>query len=66
LTTPEGMELATLTIDLQYKLADRAGDLTRNQINFLLSSVRKRMQAVEVSQLAERGVTRIVFNNDDQ
>ena len=33
--SPEGQELAVVCLDLGYKLANSAGELTRKQINFL-------------------------------
>jgi hypothetical protein len=38
--SPEGQELAVLCLELDYKLADRVQDLTRTQINFLLTAVK--------------------------
>jgi len=58
------MELATLCLDLGYKLAPEARDLTRDQINFLMASLALRAQAQQVADLAEQGVTRIVFQDD--
>jgi len=61
----EGLQLATLCIDLGYKLADSPRNLTRDQINFLMASLKARAESAELSQLAEQGVTRIVFRGDD-
>ena len=59
------MELATLCIDLEYKLASTPRNLTRDQINFLLASLKVRAEAAEVAQLAEQGVTRILFRGEE-
>jgi len=59
------MELATICIDLGYKLAESPGKLTRDQINFLLASLKNRSEMAEATQLDEEGVTRIVFKNDE-
>ena len=59
------MELATICIDLGYKLAESPGKLTRDQISFLLASLRLRNETAEATQLEEEGVTRIVFKNDE-
>ena len=63
--TQEGRELSILCLDLNYKLANFAGDLTRDQINFLLYSLKLRRQAEETSYLADQGITRIVFNQEE-
>ncbi len=60
----EGQELATLCLDLGYKLAPEARDLTRTQINFLMAALALRAEASTVSDLAEQGVTRIVVRDD--
>jgi hypothetical protein len=62
--TQEGRELSILCLDLNYKLANFAGDLTRDQINFLIYSLKLRRQAEETSYLADQGITRIVFNQE--
>lgn len=49
--TPQGRELAFLCLDLEYRLADRAQDLTRAQINFLVAAHNLR---VEVATLLSR------------
>lgn len=59
------MELATICIDLGYKLAESPGKLTRDQISFLLASLKNRSEMAEATQLDEEGVTRIVFKNDE-
>jgi hypothetical protein len=61
----EGLELATLCIDLEYKLADSPRNLTRDQINFLIASLKARAESTELSELAEQGITRIVFRGDE-
>lgn len=58
------MELATLCLDLGYKLAPEARDLTRVQINFLMAVLAGRAEAATVAELAESGVTRIVVRDD--
>jgi len=59
--SPEGLELSSLCLDYGYKLAERPGDLTRDQINFLLSALSYRMRQVSYQRPAEEGVTRIIF-----
>ncbi len=56
--------MATLCIDLGYKLAPEARDLTRMQINFLMAVLATRAESAAVADLAEQGVTRIVFRDD--
>ena len=58
------MELATLCLDLGYKLSPEARDLTRTQINFLMAALATRAEATQVAELAEQGVTRIVVRDD--
>jgi len=58
------VELATLCLDLGYKLAPEARDLTRMQINFLMAALATRAEAAAVADLAEQGVTRIVVRDD--
>lgn len=58
------MELATLCLDLGYKLAPEARDLTRDQINFLMASLALRAEAQQVEDLAQQGVTHIVIKDD--
>jgi hypothetical protein len=52
-------------MDLNYKLAANPRDLTRVQINFLMASIRIRKEVEEVAQLAEEGVTRIIFGGEE-
>jgi hypothetical protein len=59
------MELAALCLDLDYKLADTARDLTRYQITFLMAALQARNEATEIQQLAAQGITRIVFRGED-
>jgi hypothetical protein len=59
--SPDGLELATLCLDYGYKLADRPGDLTRDQINFLLFSLSNRIRQMSYTRPADSGTTRIVF-----
>jgi len=63
--SPEGQELAMLCLDLGYKLADRPGDLTRPQINFLALALSDRVKKVAMARADKPGVTRIVFTDDD-
>jgi hypothetical protein len=53
-------------LDLGYKLADHAGDLTRDQILFLMASLAHRAAIRENVRLAESGVTRIVVSEDNE
>lgn len=57
--------MATLCIDLNYRLAPTAGELTRPQIDFLMAAIRVRNESAEVQELAAQGVTRIVFRGED-
>jgi len=57
------MELATLCIDMGYRLAPEVGGLTRSQINFLMAALAVRAEASTVAQLAEEGITRIVVRD---
>jgi hypothetical protein len=59
--SPEGLELATLCLDYGYKLAPHPGDLTRDQINFLIFSLSHRLKQVGYQRPVEKGVTRIIF-----
>jgi hypothetical protein len=63
--SPEGQELAMLCIDFGYKLADRPGDLTRAQINFLASALADRMERAALARTDKPGVTKIVFVDDE-
>ena len=45
----DGKELAVLCLDLGYRLADRASELTRHQINFLMSSLARRREIGNIS-----------------
>jgi len=56
--------LATLVLDLGYKLADSPRDLTRDQINFLMAAISERAERAQLAELAEEGVTRIVVKED--
>jgi hypothetical protein len=59
--SPEGLELSSLCLDYGYKLAEHPGDLTRDQINFLLSALSYRLKQVSYQRPPEEGVTRIIF-----
>lgn len=58
--SPEGLELATLCIDLGYKLADRVQDLTRDQINFLITALEFRARLRREIEETEEGATKII------
>jgi hypothetical protein len=64
--SPEGQELAMLCIDFGYKLADRPGDLTRHQINFLAAALADRLEKASLARSDKPGVTRIVFVDDEE
>ena len=51
-------------MDLGYKLAPEARDLTRIQINFLMAVLETRAESATIADLAEQGVTRIVVRDD--
>jgi hypothetical protein len=63
--SPEGQELAMLCIDFGYKLADRPGDLTRPQINFLALALSDRMERISISRSDKPGVNKIIFVDDE-
>ena len=53
--TPEGQELAALCLDFGYQLETCARDLTRTQINFILTARRLRVETErELIENAER------------
>jgi copper homeostasis protein CutC len=60
------MELASLCLDLDYKLADGPRNLTRYQITFLMAAVQARNEVAEMQQLASQGITRIVFRGEEE
>jgi hypothetical protein len=60
------MELATVCLDLGYKLAESPRQLTRDQISFLIASLNIRTELSEATQLEDQGVTRIVFKNEEE
>ncbi|MDI9644573.1 MAG: hypothetical protein QFX35_05080 [Candidatus Verstraetearchaeota archaeon] len=62
--SPEGLELAFLCLDCGYKLAEKPGDLTRDQILFLASAMVHRQKVVEAARLAAEGITRIEVVED--
>lgn len=64
--SPEGQELAMLCLDFGYKLADRPGDLTRPQINFLALALSDRLERVSLARSDRPGVNKIVFVDDDE
>lgn len=65
-TSNEGAELSTLCVDLGYKLASSPSDLTRDQINFLLEALNRRVRnMVSYAEPVENGVTRIVFQQEE-
>jgi hypothetical protein len=61
--TPQGRELSFLCLELGYKLADRASDLTRDQINFLVAAYNYRVEMTSLmARLSkEEGMTGWVF-----
>jgi hypothetical protein len=59
--SPEGQELSALCLDYGYKLADHPGELTRDQINFLIFALSNRLRQISYQQPLEEGTTRIVF-----
>ena len=42
--SPEGQELSVLCLDYGYKLAERVQDLTRGQVNFLITALNYRVE----------------------
>ena len=64
--SPEGQELAMLCLDFGYKLADRPGDLTRPQINFLALALSERLERISMAKSDRPGVNKIVFVDDDE
>jgi hypothetical protein len=59
--SPNGLELATLCLDYGYKFADCPANLTRDQINFLISALSHRLKQMSYSRPLERDTTRIIF-----
>lgn len=59
--SPEGQELAALCLDYGYKLADHPKDLTRHQINFLITALSHRAKQISYQNPLEPGTTRIIF-----
>ncbi len=62
--SPEGKELASITIDHGYQLAQHPKDLTRAQINFLIAVMNRRSQTqslIESMGGDEEGGTMILF-----
>lgn len=62
--SPEGQELAALCLDYGYKLEEKASDLTRPQINFLIAALVNRFEKVAAARSNEEGVTKFVFAED--
>jgi len=64
--TQDGKELATLCLDLGYKLAGRVSDLTRTQINFLMAALdrRRTLQNIQ-AKMANfgEGATTFIFED---
>ena len=61
-----GKELAVLCLDMGYRLADRASELTRHQINFLLASLARRREIQNISSRMARfgeGGTTFIFED---
>ena len=64
--TEDGKELATLCLDLGYKLAKRVSDLTRHQINFLMAALNRRREISNItSRMADfgKGATTFIFED---
>ncbi len=59
--SPEGLELAALCLDYGYRLTEHPGDLTRDQINFLVAALEYRLNQLRLRPPLEKGTTRIVF-----
>ncbi|MFC1802752.1 hypothetical protein ACFL0D_02170 [Thermoproteota archaeon] len=59
--SPNGQELAILCLDYGYKLAGNPSDLTRDQINFLVSALSHRLKQMSYSRPTESDTTRIIF-----
>lgn len=64
--SPEGVELAALCLDCGYRLADRPGDLTRDQILFLTAALANRMEQIRNARLGAEGVNRIVVTEQEE
>jgi hypothetical protein len=54
-----------MCIDFHYKFSEHPGSLTRDQITFLTESLKSRNEAAEIAHLAEQGVTKIVFQDEE-
>ncbi len=64
--TENGKELATLCLDLGYKLGERVSDLTRHQINFLMAALNRRREIHNItSKMADfgKGATTFIFED---
>lgn len=64
--TEDGKELATLCLDLGYRLGDRVSDLTRHQINFLMAALDRRREIRNItSRMADfgKGATTFIFED---
>lgn len=59
--SPDGLELTALCLDYGYKLADCPGDLTRDQINFLIFALSHRLKQMSYSRPTDSDTTRIIF-----
>ena len=58
--------MAVLCIDYGYKLANSPNDLTRHQINFLMSALVNRMEKVAMAKDSGSGVTKFIFIDDEE
>ena len=64
--TDNGKELAVLCLDMGYKLADKASELTRHQINFLIAAMNRRQRIGAIrSRMADFGEGSTTFIFED-
>ena len=64
--TDNGKELAVLCLDIGYKLADKVSELTRHQINFLITAMNRRQRIGDIrARMADFGEGSTTFIFDD-
>jgi len=62
--SPEGQTLLHLCLDFGYRLSEKAGDLTRTQIEFLMSGLNLRGEQLTQARLAADGIHRMTVTQD--
>jgi hypothetical protein len=64
LESPDGQTLAHLCLDLGYKFSEKPGDLTRLQVEFLMTGLRFRGEQLTQAKLASEGIQRMIISGD--